>query len=135
MRKSVIFGFLAVLLAFGAGSPAQAVDYYGAPRLDRILPGIRERHPGKFYDAEGPYRGPDGQYRYRLKWMTPGGRIVWFDADARTGRVLGPDTEMRDGPRFDGPYASPPRDFPEEERRWNRGGRWPREDRPRGHRR
>ena len=134
MRKGVIFGFLAALLAFGT-VPAQAVDYYGPPRLDRILPGIRERHPGKFYDAVGPFRGSDGQYRYRLKWMTPGGRIVWFDADARTGRVLGPDAEMRVGPRFDGPMIGPPRYFPYEERRWNRGGRWPREDRPRGRRR
>jgi len=134
MRKSVIFGFLAALLAFGAGS-AQAVDYYSPPRLDRILPGIRERHPGKFYDAEGPFRGPDGQYRYRLKWMTPGGRIVWFDADARTGRVLGPDAEMREGPRVDRPFAGPPRDFPYDEQRWYHGGRWPREDRPRGYRR
>src|ERR1700759_4706430 len=102
MRKSGIFGFLAAFLAFGAGS-AQAVDYYGPPRLDRILPGIRERHPGKFYDADGPFMGPDGQYRYRLKWMTPSGRIVWFDADARAGRVLGPDVEMRSGPVFGPP--------------------------------
>jgi hypothetical protein len=131
MRKSVIFGILAAFLALGAGS-AQAVDYYGPPSLDRILPHVRERHPGKFYDAEGPYRGADGQYRYRLKWMTPGGRIVWFDADARTGRVLGPDTEMRDGPEF---REDRPRADPDDDRRWNRGGRWPREDRPRGHRR
>ena len=131
MRKSVIFGILAAFLAFGAGS-ARAVDYYAPPSLDRILPHVRERHPGKFYDAEGPFRGPDGQYRYRLKWMTPGGRIVWFDADARTGRVLGPDSEMRGGPVF---REDRPRDYPDDERRWNRGGRWPREDRPRGHRR
>jgi len=132
MRKSVIFGFLAAFLAFGAGS-AQAVDYYGPPSLDRILPQIRERHPGKFYDAEGPYRGPDGQYRYRLKWMTPNGRIVWFDADARTGRVLGPDNEMRGGPIIREERRRP--EYFEDDRRWNRGGRWPREDRPHGHRR
>ncbi len=57
--------------------------------LDRILPAIRRSHPGTFYDAEGPVPGPDGQYRYRLKWMTPDGRIIWLDTDARTGRVLG----------------------------------------------
>jgi hypothetical protein len=129
MRKSVIFGILAAFLAFGTGS-AQAVDYYGPPSLERVLPQIRSRHPGKFYDAEGPYRGPDGQYRYRLKWMTPKGRIVWFDADARTGRVLGPDSEMRERP-----FVERPRAYPEDERRWNRGGRWPREGHPRGHRR
>ncbi|HTT98455.1 MAG TPA: hypothetical protein VMF58_10420 [Rhizomicrobium sp.] len=131
MRTGVIPWILGAFLLFGTGA-AQAADYYGPPSLERILPQIRSRHPGKFYDAEGPYRGPDGQYRYRLKWMTPNGRVVWFDADARTGRVLGPDTEMRGGPVL---REERPRDYFEDDRRFNRGGRWPREDRPRGHRR
>jgi hypothetical protein len=57
--------------------------------LDRILPEVRRSHPGRFYDAEGPFQGPDGQMHYRLKWMTPEGRVLWFDANARTGHVLG----------------------------------------------
>ena len=57
--------------------------------LDRILPEVRRSHPGRFYDAEGPFSGPDGQMHYRLKWMTPEGRVLWFDANARTGHVLG----------------------------------------------
>ena len=122
MRTGVISWILGIFLAFGV----TAVGAQERPSLDRILPQIRQHHPGKFYDAEGPFRGPDGLPRYRLKWMTPGGRVIWFDADARTGRVLGPDVEMRSGPLFEGP-----RDYPFEERRWNRGGRWPREDRPR----
>lgn len=61
----------------------------GAEPLDRILPEIRRNHPGRFYDAEGPFIGGDGQMHYRVKWMTPEGRIVWLDTDARTGRVLG----------------------------------------------
>jgi len=127
MRTGVISLVLGLFLAFGAGA-AQAQEQAS---LDRILPTIRQHHPGRFYDAEGPFRGPDGSPRYRLKWMTPGGRVIWFDADARTGRVLGPDIEMRNGPIF-----GPPRAGPFEERRWNRGGRWPREDRPHlGHRR
>ena len=126
MRYGVIPWIFAAFLALGA-SVAQA----DSPSLDRILPQIREHHPGKFYDAEGPWRGPDGQYRYRLKWMTPGGRIVWFDADARTGRVLGPDFEARDGMRDRPQFRDDDRRaFPDDERRWNRGGRWPREDRP-----
>ena len=79
---------------------------------------------------------PDGQPRYRLKWMTPDGRIVWFDADARTGRVLGPDAAapdpMRDRPRFrdDGPRPDP------RDRGWERGNRWRDGPRPGGpHRR
>ena len=123
MRYGVIAWIFSAFLALGA-SGAQA----GNPSLDRILPQIREHHPGKFYDAEGPWRGADGQYRYRLKWMTPGGRIVWFDADARTGRVLGPDLEMRDRMRERPQFRDDDRRFfPDEDRRWNRGARWPRE--------
>jgi hypothetical protein len=67
--------------------------YYRDPRggvqpLDRLLPGIRRAHPGDFYDAEGPTYGPEGDPHYHLKWMTPDGRIIWFDTDARNGRVL-----------------------------------------------
>jgi hypothetical protein len=113
---ALVFGLL-----FAGG--AQAWESPGNPSLDRILPQIRERHPGKFYDAEGPWRGPDGQMRYRLKWMTPEGRIVWFDADARTGRVLSPDFDRRE--RF-----APPPPF-REERRFERGRPWPGEGRPR----
>lgn len=87
---------LLVMLAAGA-TPAAAqadhrrdrVDSGEFRSLDRLLPEIRRAHPGKFYDAEGPFTGPNGDYRYRLKWMTPEGRIIWLDADARTGRVLG----------------------------------------------
>jgi len=80
--------FLLVALA----SPAFAADWQGAgrPSLDRVLPEIRRHTPGAFYDAEGPFIGANGLARYRIKWMTPDGRVVWFDADARTGRVLGP---------------------------------------------
>ena len=63
--------------------------------LDQILPQIRNSRPGTFYDAEGPFRGPDGRMHYRLKWMTPQGRIQWLDTDARSGRVLGEEA----GPR------------------------------------
>jgi len=118
-----------IALVFGllVAGGAQGWDNQGNPSLDRILPQIRERHPGKFYDAEGPWRGPDGQMRYRLKWMTPDGRIVWFDADAHTGRVLSPDFDRRE-------HFVPPPSFREErreERRFERGRPWPGEGRPR----
>lgn len=60
----------------------------GVQPLDRLLPSIRRAHPGEFYDAEGPTYGPSGDAHYHLKWMTPEGRVIWFDADARNGRVL-----------------------------------------------
>lgn len=60
----------------------------GVQPLDRLLPGIRREHPGDFYDAEGPTYGPSGDPHYHLKWMTPDGRVIWYDTDARNGRVL-----------------------------------------------
>jgi hypothetical protein len=51
---------------------------------------------------------------YHLKWMTPDGRIIWFDADARNGRVLrsspGRDS-FDDNDRFRGPGNAGPRPF------------------------
>src|ERR1700743_3815268 len=53
--------------------------------LDSILPEIRAQHPGRLSDAE-PWTDGSGNTHYRIKWMTPDGRILYFDADARTGR-------------------------------------------------
>jgi uncharacterized membrane protein YkoI len=63
---------------------------YAIQPLDRILPTIRSSRPGRFFDADGPFPDAAGGWHYRIKWLTPNGRIVWLDADARTGRVLGP---------------------------------------------
>ncbi len=88
------YGVLAVLIAvLGASAPAAAQP---VRPLDQILPHIRASEPGTFYDAQGPFRGPDGRMHYRLKWMTPSGRIIWLDTDAATGRVLGRES----GPRY-----------------------------------
>jgi hypothetical protein len=109
--------FLAVLTMLGtlAAGPAlaQPPRMPGVMPLDRILPGIRRSYPGEFYDADGPTPGPDGQEHYHLKWMTPDGRIVWLDADARTGRVLGssPRRDMFDGPG-PGRYFAPAPSYP-----------------------
>ena len=84
MRARVVLGLMYLL---ALASPAPAEDRRPTP-LDRLLPEIRRTTPGTFYDAEGPYPGLDGQMRYHLKWMTPDGRIVWFEVDARSGRVL-----------------------------------------------
>ena len=89
---------------FGAAE-ALSQEMRGPQSLDRILPQIRRGHPGTFYDAEGPWPGPNGQSRYRITWMTPDGRIIWFDADARTGHILGSDNPRRE-------FA--PRDYPPE---------------------
>jgi len=78
-----------LVLLFALALPALAQDRRGAPSLDRVLPQIRRSVPGTFYDAEGPFLSPDGRASYRIKWMTPDGRIIWFAVDARSGRVLG----------------------------------------------
>lgn len=87
---------LAVLALLAFVTPAAAqwrrapFEGRGVQRLDRILPGIRSAHPGRFYDAEGPYPDAAGGLHYRIKWLTPDGRVIWLDTDARTGRVIGP---------------------------------------------
>ena len=53
-----VFGVLTLLGASAAGAQVFIVD--DNPSLDRILPGIRERHPGKFYDAQGRGADPTG---------------------------------------------------------------------------
>jgi hypothetical protein len=117
----IFLGFFALLtaaLTISAGAqPYGSAPYRDgsrdAPRegvqpLDRLLPGIRRAHPGEFYDAEGPTYGPSGDPHYHLKWMTPDGRIIWFDADARNGRVLrsSPGRDSFDDNRFRGPPPS-----------------------------
>ena len=57
--------------------------------LGEILNEIRRERPGNLADVQGPNMGPTGEPHYRLKWLTPDGRVLWLDTDARTGRVLG----------------------------------------------
>jgi hypothetical protein len=66
--------------------------------LDQILNGIRRERPGSLADVQGPDIGPAGEPHYRLKWITPDGRVLWLDTNARTGRVLGVEGDDR-GPR------------------------------------
>jgi hypothetical protein len=112
---AIFLGFFALLC-----TPPAVAQPYGPPGyrdgvqpLDRLLPGIRRTHPGEFYDADGPTYGPQGDAHYHLKWMTPDGRVIWFDADARNGRVLrsSPGRDSFDDNRFQGPpppgYAQP----------------------------
>ncbi|HYS46585.1 MAG TPA: hypothetical protein VEM35_09110 [Rhizomicrobium sp.] len=107
----IFLGFFALLTV----APPVMAQPYGPPQgrdapregvqpLDRLLPGIRRQHPGDFYDAEGPTYGPSGDPHYHLKWMTPDGRVIWFDTDARNGRVLrsSPGRDSFDNHRFEG---------------------------------
>jgi hypothetical protein len=115
MRTGIAIWVLGAFLAVASLSAARAQeDDDWQPRdrvvagqvapLDRILPEIRRNHPGTFYDAQGPFQGADGEMHYRLKWMTPEGRVIWFDANARTGRVLGAGVGRHDFDNGGGPY-------------------------------
>jgi hypothetical protein len=103
--------FLALIPLFAAlVVPAQAQRMADGETLDRILPDIRAQHPGRLSDAQ-PWTDENGRTHYRIKWMTPEGRILYFDADTRTGRYWSSDG-LRD-PRDSGPRNSsadrPPR--------------------------
>ena len=89
-----------VLLSFLAlGGSAEAQPFAGrdgapggrAQALARILEAIRRNHPGQLSDVQGPETGPQGEPHYHIKWLTPDGRVLWLDTDARTGQVLGVD--------------------------------------------
>jgi hypothetical protein len=139
-------GFLVFCAVLALGlSQAQAQgryarDPYGpygqnVQPLDRILPQIRHGYPGTFYDAEGPYPDEAGNPHYHIKWMTPDGRVVWLDTDARTGRVLGVRGSGWRAQQFHAmPYGNrfgpPPPNLPPPG--WNRGGYYG--GYPRGHR-
>ena len=62
----------------------QGVQSGEVQSLDQILNGIRRERPGSLADVEGPNFGPSGEPHYRLKWLTPDGRVLWLDTDART---------------------------------------------------
>ena len=99
MRARVFPALLLLLAPFLA---AGAVSAQPAQPLDRLLPQIRRDHPGQFLDAEGADTG--GNPHYHLKWLTPDGRVMYLDTDARTGRVLrqSPGRDSFDAPRRGG---------------------------------
>jgi hypothetical protein len=91
----------AMPLAPAAAQPfraRQGVQSGEVRSLDEILNGIRRERPGNLADVQGPNIGPAGDPRYRLKWLTPDGRVLWLDTDARTGRVLGVEGDDRGPP-------------------------------------
>jgi len=81
MRTRLILALFPLVVAIA--SPAWARG-----TLDDILPQIRAQHPGRLSDAD-PWTDANGNQHYRIKWMTPEGRIIYFDADTRTGRYTG----------------------------------------------
>jgi len=124
MRSRVFLALVPLLLALAAPAWAE----HDGETLDRILPDIRAAHPGRLSDAQ-PWIDDNGRTHYRIKWMTPEGRVVWFDTDARTGRVLGTVGGRREfegegeGPPFGGPRREDPRNWGGGHD-WDRGHDW-----------
>jgi hypothetical protein len=106
--RALVFPALLLLLAPFLAPGAAGAQPAGAQPLDRLLPQIRRDHPGQFLDAEGAQSG--GNPHYHLKWLTPDGRVMWLDTDARTGRVLrqSPGRDNFAAPRFGGTRDGPP---------------------------
>lgn len=132
--RSGLFSALFLAILVGAAAPAQAQRTHGqggVQPLDSLLPEIRRQHPGNFYDAEGPTFGPNGDPHYHLKWMTPNGRVIWLDTDARSGRVLrsSPGRDSFGPPGHDSSLRGAP---PAYEQPGRPGARDPNEDRYRG---
>lgn len=101
--------FLAAFAGTASAQPSRAregVQSGQVRSLDQIVNGIRRQRPGSLADVQGPNPSPEGEPRYRLKWVTPDGRVLWLDTDARTGRVLGVQGEDRGPPP--GAYGPPP---------------------------
>jgi len=69
--------------------PRERVQNGQVRSLGDIVNDVRRQRPGNLADVEGPNFGASGEPRYRLKWVSPDGRVQWLDTDARTGRVLG----------------------------------------------
>src|SRR5471030_1897960 len=109
MRSRAFLALVPLLLALAAPARAQP----DSETLDRILPDIRAAHPGRLSDAQ-PWIDDNGGRHYRIKWMTFEGRILYFDADARTGRYSSSpgDDHWRGGGsgREDGERAPPSED-------------------------
>ena len=114
---------LIMFLVAGASLPAEAQPPFGRRgmeggqvSLDSILANIRARFPGQLSDVQA--LGP----RYRIKWLTPDGRILLIDADARTGAIMGVQGEPGGGPRNFGPPGFGPDRFDGDPRgRYRRG--------------
>ena len=56
--------------------------------LEAVLGSVARQYPGRHLGVDGPFQR-DGRWIYRIKWLTPDGRVLIIFADAQTGQVLG----------------------------------------------
>ena len=86
-----------IVLAQDDGSRGRGRGPFGGPRnagpgqlapLEVILGNVAARFPGHHLGVDGPFQR-EGRWIYRIKWLTPDGRVLIVFADAHTGQVLG----------------------------------------------
>lgn len=65
----------------------QAVDRGDMLPLEQILSRIEARHPGRIVEVE--LEDEDGLWLYEIEVLTPEGRLIEIELDARTGAILG----------------------------------------------
>ncbi|WP_408593792.1 PepSY domain-containing protein [Paracoccus marcusii] len=65
----------------------QAVDRGDMLPLEQILARIEARHPGRIVEVE--LEEEDGLWLYEIEVLTPEGRLIEIELDARTGAILG----------------------------------------------
>ncbi|MGV3695276.1 MAG: PepSY domain-containing protein [Paracoccus marcusii] len=65
----------------------QAVDRGDMLPLEKILARIEARHPGRIVEVE--LEDEDGLWLYEIEVLTPEGRLIEIELDARTGAILG----------------------------------------------
>jgi hypothetical protein len=67
------------------GGPSENVQF--AP-LEVVLANVAAQFRGHHLGVDGPIQR-EGRWIYRIKWLTPEGRVIIVFADAQTGQVLG----------------------------------------------
>lgn len=65
----------------------QAVDRGDMLPLEQILARIEALHPGRIVEVE--LEDEDGLWLYEIEVLTPEGRLIEIELDARTGAILG----------------------------------------------
>jgi len=56
--------------------------------LESVLSNVSRSIPGHHIGVDGPYQ-QGGRWVYRIKWLTPDGRVIIVIADAESGQILG----------------------------------------------
>ncbi|AZY94317.1 MULTISPECIES: PepSY domain-containing protein [Paracoccus] len=64
----------------------QAVDRGDMLPLEQILARIEALHPGRIVEVE--LEDEDGLWLYEIEVLTPEGRLIEIELDARTGAIL-----------------------------------------------